>query len=119
MLLSTTGMCYCFTSLNDHSDRVTSLRIVEGQVVCLAASCLSKLMCSGVGASGQFATADAARVGGGLYGHLLEALCTLATDPAPNVAKLGKTVLRLAGVEITHVHPFTGIHLTYHKASSR
>ena len=52
---------------------------------------------------GNFASADAARVGGGLYGHLLDALCTLATDPAPSVARMGKAVLLLAGVQITPV----------------
>ena len=52
---------------------------------------------------GNFASADAARVGGGLYGHLLDAMCTLATDPAPSVARMGKAVLLLAGVQITPV----------------
>jgi hypothetical protein len=34
---------------------------------------------------GVFASADAARVGGGLYQALVEALCTLATDPSVKV----------------------------------
>ena len=34
---------------------------------------------------GVFASADAARVGGGLYPAIVEALCTLATDPSHKV----------------------------------
>ena len=34
---------------------------------------------------GVYASADAARVGGGLYQAIVEALCTLATDPSPKV----------------------------------
>ena len=49
---------------------------------------------------GSYATADAARVGGGLYAHLLESICTLATDPAPSVARMGNAVLRVAGVQL-------------------
>lgn len=37
-------------------------------------------------AGGVYASADAARVGGGLYLAVVEALCTLATDPAPRVS---------------------------------
>ena len=53
--------------------------------------------------SGQYASADAARVGGGLYKHLLQAACTLATDPAPKVATIGKAALRAADVELAPV----------------
>ena len=49
---------------------------------------------------GSYASADAARVGGGLYKHLLQAACTLATDPAPKVARVGKAALRVADVEL-------------------
>lgn len=59
---------------------------------------------------GNFASADAARVGGGLYGHVLEALCTLATDPAPIVSKMGKAVLLTAGVQLMHVTQSLGNH---------
>ena len=52
---------------------------------------------------GNFASADAARVGGGLYSHVLEALCTLTTDPAPSVAKTGRAVLGSAGVQLMPV----------------
>ena len=41
-----------------------------------------------------------ARVGGGVYGHLLDAAVTLATDPAPSVAAAGNAALRIAGVEL-------------------
>lgn len=51
--------------------------------------------------SAGYASADAARVGGGLYKLLLQAACTLATDPAPRVASLGKAALRAADVELT------------------
>ena len=51
----------------------------------------------------NFASADAARVGGGLYSHVLEALCTLATDPAPSVVKMAKAVLLTAGVQLTPI----------------
>ncbi|KAL0035168.1 hypothetical protein WJX79_004418 [Trebouxia sp. C0005] len=53
--------------------------------------------------AGSYASADAARVGGGLYKHLLQAACTLATDPAPKVARLGKAALRVADVELAPV----------------
>ncbi|CAL8465312.1 g4847 [Coccomyxa elongata] len=56
---------------------------------------------AGGGGSGTvYASADAARVGGGLYQHLLHAAVTLATDPAPVVAAVGAAVLRVAGVEL-------------------
>ena len=47
-----------------------------------------------------YASADAARVGGGLYSHLLDAAITLATDPALVVAATGAQLLRIAGVEL-------------------
>lgn len=53
--------------------------------------------------SASYASADAARVGGGLYKHLLQAACTLATDPAPKVARIGKAALRVADVELAPV----------------
>lgn len=34
----------------------------------------------------MYASADAARVGGGLYQAVVEALCTLATDPSPKAS---------------------------------
>lgn len=51
----------------------------------------------------SFASADAARVGGGMYTFVLEALCTLATDPTKIVQKMGQTALRAAGVELQPV----------------
>ena len=53
--------------------------------------------------NGGYASADAARAGGGLYQLLLQAACTLATDPAPKVATLGLAALRAADVELTLV----------------
>lgn len=53
--------------------------------------------------NGGYASADAGRVGGGLYEMLLQAACTLATDPAPKVATLGLAALRAAHVELTLV----------------
>ena len=53
--------------------------------------------------NGGYASADAGRVGGGLYQLLLQAACTLATDPAPKVATLGLAALRAADVELTVV----------------
>ena len=47
-----------------------------------------------------YASADAALVGGGLYGRLLDAIILLATDPAPCVSALGCAALRMAGVEL-------------------
>jgi hypothetical protein len=58
--------------------------------------------------AGSYASADAARVGGGLYKHLLQAACTLATDPAPKVARLGKAALRVADVELAPVSVTSG-----------
>ena len=58
--------------------------------------------------AGSYASADAARVGGGLYKHLLQAACTLATDPAPKVARLGKAALRVADVELAPVSVTAG-----------
>lgn len=55
---------------------------------------------SNAGCGTVYASADAARVGGGLYQHLLHAVVTLATDPAPTVAAVGAAVLRVAGVEL-------------------
>ena len=69
--------------------------------VSIAAAGEDKLQ-SGLDAGG-YASADAARVGGGLYKHLLQAACTLATDPAPKVARLGKAALRVADVELAPV----------------
>lgn len=59
--------------------------------------------------AGSYASADAARVGGGLYKHLLQAACTLATDPAPKVARLGKAALRVADVELAPVSVNAGL----------
>ena len=58
-----------------------------------------------------YATADAARVGGGLYSHLLDAAITLATDPASVVAATGAQLLRVAGVELieTELPPGRGL----------
>lgn len=58
-----------------------------------------------------YATADAARVGGGLYSHLLDAAITLATDPASVVAATGAQLLRVAGVELieTDIPPGGGL----------
>ena len=50
-------------------------------------------------ASGLYASADAARIGGGIYAHLLEALITFATDPAPRVARAGRQALTALGIE--------------------
>lgn len=49
---------------------------------------------------GVFASADAARVGGGLYRSLVEALCTLALDPNPLVRDRGIKALLAAQVEL-------------------
>ncbi len=51
-------------------------------------------------AAAVFASADAARVGGGVYTMLLDAACTLATDPAPNVAAQGAAALAVSSVEL-------------------
>ena len=50
-------------------------------------------------ASGLYASADAARIGGGIYAHVLEALITFATDPAPRVARVGRQALTALGIE--------------------
>lgn len=55
---------------------------------------------AGSAGSSAFATADAARVGGGLYGHVLEAMVMLATDPSPRVAKVGREALTASGIDI-------------------
>ena len=47
-----------------------------------------------------YASADAARVGEGLYSQLVEATCLLASDPFPRVARLGKAALLVADVEL-------------------
>mmetsp|Transcript_3553 Transcript_3553/g.14244 ORF Transcript_3553/g.14244 Transcript_3553/m.14244 type:complete len:1711 (-) Transcript_3553:38-5170(-) len=49
-----------------------------------------------------FASADAARVGGGLYVHLLEQLVELAQDPSPRVAGVARKALTATGIEPTH-----------------
>jgi regulator-associated protein of mTOR len=49
--------------------------------------------------AGLYASADAARVGGGLYTHVLEALLALAADPAPRVASAGRTAVGALGAE--------------------
>ncbi|ACO63090.1 predicted protein [Micromonas commoda] len=46
-----------------------------------------------------FASADAARVGGGLYVHLLEQLVELAQDPSPRVAGVAQKALTATGIE--------------------
>lgn len=62
-----------------------------------------RAVCRALGAGGVYASADAARVGGGLYQALVEALCTLATDPSPRVAAAGLAALRSAAVELVPV----------------
>lgn len=52
---------------------------------------------------GVYASADAARVGGGLYHAVVEALCTLAMDPAPQVWKAGRSALEAAHVEMVFI----------------
>ena len=49
-----------------------------------------------------FASADAARVGGGLYVHLLEQLVELAQDPSPRVAGTAQKALTATGIEPSH-----------------
>jgi regulator-associated protein of mTOR len=49
--------------------------------------------------AGLYASADAARVGGGLYTHVLEALLALAADPAPRVAASGRQAICALGAE--------------------
>jgi regulator-associated protein of mTOR len=64
---------------------------------------------SGNGNATVYASADAARVGGGVYGHLLDAAITLATDPAPSVAAKGNAALRVAGVELAEAALSPGV----------
>jgi regulator-associated protein of mTOR len=52
---------------------------------------------------GVYASADAARVGGGLYHAVVEALCTLAIDFAPQVLKAGRSALEAAHVEMVFI----------------
>ena len=52
---------------------------------------------------GIYASADAARVGGGLYHAVVEALCTLAMDMAPQVWKAGRSALEAAHVEMVFI----------------
>lgn len=52
---------------------------------------------------GVYASADAARVGGGLYHAVVEALCTLAVDMAPQVWKAGRSALEAAHVEMVFI----------------
>ena len=56
-------------------------------------------------AGGVYASADAARVGGGLYYAVVEALCTLATDPSPQVSRGGQRAMRAAQVELVTLTP--------------
>jgi len=58
---------------------------------------------------GNYASRDAARVGEGLYGHVLDSLLTLAQDPAPNVAKLSNAVLNAANVQLTPISHGAGL----------
>lgn len=103
-------------------DHVTTLVLLAGHadagvsspgVQTTATGTFSPLLSVSIGAAedithspldaGSYASADAARVGGGLYKHLLQAACTLATDPAPKVARIGKAALRVADVEMAPV----------------
>ena len=54
------------------------------------------------GQSGGFASADAARVGGGLYAHLLERMVELAQDPSPRVSNAAQRALLATGLDPTH-----------------
>ena len=49
-----------------------------------------------------YASADAARVGGGLYRHLLERLAELARDPSPRVAVTAQRALLATGLDPNH-----------------
>ena len=53
-------------------------------------------------AAGGYASADAARVGGGLYRHLLERLADLARDPSPRVAVTAQRALLATGLDPGH-----------------
>ena len=52
--------------------------------------------------AGGYASADAARVGGGLYRHLLERLADLARDPSPRVAVTAQRALLATGLDPGH-----------------
>eukprot|EP00959_Pyramimonas_sp_CCMP1952_P434757 9103247-Pyramimonas_sp.AAC.1 len=49
----------------------------------------------------MYATADAARIGGGLYLYILNALTMYVSDPSPMVALAAKESLEVAGVHPT------------------
>jgi regulator-associated protein of mTOR len=49
--------------------------------------------------AGLYASADAARLGGGLYAHVLETLLAAARDPAPRVAAAARQALEALGAE--------------------
>jgi len=51
----------------------------------------------------SWATADAARVGGGMYDHLCQALFLLAVDSSPQVAAAGRGALAVCNVELKMV----------------
>ena len=53
--------------------------------------------------AGTFASADAARVGGGLYHHVFERLLELAADPSTRVAVAAQKALLATGID--HAHP--------------
>mmetsp|Transcript_10736 Transcript_10736/g.37275 ORF Transcript_10736/g.37275 Transcript_10736/m.37275 type:complete len:1349 (-) Transcript_10736:143-4189(-) len=63
---------------------------------------------------GGFATADAARVGGGLYTHLLKVLIVMSADPAPQVSQTSHFILseaRISGpfntsLRLSTSHPY-------------
>ncbi len=55
------------------------------------------------GAAGTQGDTDAAI--STLYWHLLDAACTLATDPAPRVARLGQQALAVAGMQLLPLQP--------------
>ena len=60
----------------------------------------------------NYASADAARVGNGMYTFVLDALCILATDPTKVVRNMGQVALHSAGVKLQPVHPRLGKMLT-------
>ena len=101
------SQCWCPTA-DDAETRVSSPGVQAN-----AGGAFSPLLSVSIGESadslhspldsGSYASADAARVGGGLYKHLLQAACTLATDPAPKVARIGKAALRVADVVLAPV----------------
>lgn len=53
----------------------------------------------GASPSGVFATADAARIGGGLYNHIMEALLGHWSDPSPRVAETGRRAVQALGMD--------------------